>query len=299
MSTDRIGTITTIRSKNPDAPLRILVYGVEGVGKSTLGADAPSPVFLAAEDGLAQLDVAKFPDPKTWEDALAHITSLSVEPHDFKTLVVDTVDWLEPLLWQSLCLRGQCPSIEEYGGGYGKGYTAAVDEWRKFLSLLERARAKGMHIVLLAHSQRKTEKNPEGADYDRYKLKINERAAGVLKEWVDCTLFARHEAFAVKEGKKAAKGVSSGARIMSTQWNAAYDAKNRYSLPEKLPLNWTDLWNAIKGARPVSAIREEIESKLTELNDPELTKQVHEYIKNPANLAKANDRLNAKLEEKK
>lgn len=227
-------------------PRRILVSGVEGIGKSTFAASAPSPIFLGAEDGTDQLDVSRFPTPHTLDDVFDALMELIDSKHSYQTLVIDTVDWLEPLVWEHVCKRDSnkgnpLQTIEDYG--YGKGYQVALDEWRRLLKGLEDVRAqKGMEVILLAHTHLKTFKNPEGPDFDRYELKLNLKAGGVLKEWCDVVLFAAFETYAQKENPGAklskAKGFSTGARLIHSQRTAAYDAKSRFSLPESMPLSW-------------------------------------------------------------
>jgi hypothetical protein len=229
-------------------PKRVLLFGVEGIGKSTFGADAPDPIFLGAEDGTSELDVNRFPEPSGWADVMEAIRQLTYESHSHKTLVVDTLDWAEPMCWEWVCHRGGKKNIEDFG--YGKGYSAALDEWRVLLDKLSQLRAaKGMDIILLAHSWTKTFKNPEGEDFDRYELKLHAKAGGLIKEWCDAVLFTNYETFAVqKEGRT--RGVSSGARLIYTQRRAAWDAKNRYGLPETLPLSWVEFDAAVKAGSP-------------------------------------------------
>jgi hypothetical protein len=131
--------------------------------------------------------------------------------------------------------------------GFGKGANAAVDIWRGLLARLAELRARrGMHIILLGHAVIKSFKNPEGEDYDRYELKLSKVEAGLLKEWCDAVLFAKHELFTVPSGanKKKVRGISDGARYMFTQWCPAYDAGNRYNLPDRMPLDWAEFWTA-------------------------------------------------------
>lgn len=226
------------------APLRVLIAGTDGIGKSTFAATAPAPIFLGTEDGTAQLDVTRFPSPESWDDVREALRTLTSEEHDFKTLALDSLDWLEPLIWDHICRRDGQTTIEGYG--YGKGYAAALDEWRAFIADLERLRrAKAMHIVMIAHAWIKPFRNPEGDDFDRYELKLNAKAAGLLKEWSDAVLFANYETLAVRDDKtKRIKGVSTGARLIHTVRTAAWDAKNRFSLPETLPLSWADFFAA-------------------------------------------------------
>lgn len=239
-------TLASITRGTLERPMRVVLYGVEGIGKSTFGADAPSPIFLGAEDGTAHLDVARFPQPRTWADALEALRVLGAERHDYRTVVVDTVDWLEPLCWRAVCDAARKSDIEAFG--YGKGYLAALEEWRRFVAALDALRAKGMHTVLLAHALVRPFRNPEGEDYDRYTLKVNEKAAGLLREWADAVLFANFESFAQKQQLGRAKGVG-GARVLYTTHRPAADAKNRWSLPERLPMGWGSFSDAIAEAK--------------------------------------------------
>jgi hypothetical protein len=193
------------------------------------------------------------------------VRTLKNEQHDYKTLVVDSLDWAEPLVWRHLCEQEKVTSIEKVSGGYGKGYVAAVDEWRKLLAEMEALRAaKAMNIIFIAHSVIKTFKNPSGEDYERYQIKINDKAAGVLREWVDDVLFATYEVVVTKnEQTKRTKGVDTGARILHTVYSAAWDAKNRNGLPEQLPLSWDDYYAAVRAghAKGAGALVGEIEAK--------------------------------------
>lgn len=260
-------TLGSLVTGKQSEPLTVLLYGVEGIGKSTFGANAPKPIFLDGEGGSGNLDVARFPVPQTWEEVKEAIRTLTVESHEFGTLVLDTLDWMEPLIWDFCCKRDKQESIESYG--YGKGYIAALDEWRVFLAALERLRkAKPMHVVLLAHSWIKSFKNPEGEDFDRYELKLNAKAGGLLKEWPKAVLFANYETIAVKDQRtKRVRGVDTDARLVYTRRRAAYDAKNRFNLPESLPLDWGDFFAAVCAAQSADpkVMREEIERKSKEL----------------------------------
>lgn len=289
-------------------PHRLLVHGQEGVGKSTFAAGAPSPIFLGAEDGTAHLDVARFPSPERWTDVLEAVRVLSNDEHAYRTLVIDTVDWAEPMLWEHICARDNTKErpihgIEDYG--FGKGYVAALDEWRVLLASLERLRNnKGMHIILLAHSALRLFKNPEGEDFDRYELKLNTKAGGLLKEWSDAALFARFEVYAKQDAKtKRVRGVATGARLLCTERTAAYDAKNRYGLPDRLPLSWADFEAAVAAGTPADAeaLRSEILRKAKELGG-ELEKKVVETVakagEDAARLVEINNRVNARLSEK-
>lgn len=286
-------------------PARTLVYGPEGVGKTTFAVGAPSPIVLGAEDGLRRLETPRFPQPNTFDDVLEALRALYRDPHDYKTLVVDTVDWLEPLIWNHICLRDKKENVEDYG--YGKGYNVALEEWRRLVLALERVREdKGMQIILLGHSQVKTFKNPLGADFDRYSLKVHEKAAGTLKEWADTVLFANLETFAVtREGEKKGvfakgKGVSSGARLVFTERTVAYDAKNRDSLPPQLPLSWPDYETACLAGQVADpeVLVAACQAKALQLG-PKVVEQIEASLKNAGKdaqkLSQLNNWLNAKL----
>ena len=234
-------TLGAITRGRVQAPLRVLCYGVEGVGKSTLGADSPTPVFLGAEDGTAHLDVSRLPQPETWRDVLDAVALLTRETHDFKTLVIDSLDWVEPLIHRFVCDEAKVKSMEDVS--YGKLYVAALEQWRLLINALDRLRtAKRMHVVMVAHALVKGFKNPEGPDYERYQLKIHDKAAALLREWVDELLFARFEIFSLKgKGEMRAKGVSTGARVVQTIRAAAYDAKTRHGLRDGMPLSWAEI----------------------------------------------------------
>jgi hypothetical protein len=286
-----------------DKPLRVLLYGTEGIGKSTWGASAPSPIFLPVEDGTAHLDVARFPQPESWEEVIAAIDSLGEDKHDFKTLVIDTLDAAEAMLWSFMCKRDNQPDVEAYG--YGKGYVAALSEWRIFLARLEQLQRKtGMGLVMVAHSWIKTFKNPEGLDFDRYEMKLNPKASGLLREWSDDVLFAQYETLTLTDKAKRTRGVD-GARVVHTERTAAWDAKNRHSLPETLPLSFDDFAAAMKlqQVQPLDAVRASIAAKLAELADEKVTATVNEKVKkvgdNAVQLSAIDNRISALLLERK
>ena len=266
--------LAAVKTGRVAQPLRVLLVGPEGIGKSTFGANAPAPIFLGAEDGISELDVAHFPDPQSWSDVRDGVRTLTNEAHQYKSLVIDTVDWLEPLCWRAVCESGRKASIEDFG--YGKGYVAALDEWRNLIADLEMLRrTKGMHVILLAHSHVKPFKNPEGDDYDRYTLKIHEKASGLIKEWTDAVLFANYETHVLKDGQRS-KGYAGGSRVMHTERRAAWDAKNRFGLPEKMALDWSELYAAVESSRSdgaVETLRTELVTLLAALPDSEVRRR--------------------------
>jgi len=144
---------------------RMLIYGVAGIDKTTLAAGAPAPVVLQTEDGLGTLDVPAFPLAKTFGDVMDALQSLATEGHEFKTLIVDSLDWLEPLIYAHTCAANKWGSIED--PGYGKGYVAALAFWRDYIAGINYLRDEvGMTIVQLAHSQIRRFESPESEPYE-------------------------------------------------------------------------------------------------------------------------------------
>lgn len=221
---------------------RILIHGVAGVGKTTFAAGAPAPVFILTEDGLGTLDVPHFPLARTYDDVLEALAALYTESHEYRTVVVDSVDWLEPLVWQRACKDHGWSSIED--AGYGKGYVAALDLWRQYVDGLDALRAdKGMTIIQIAHTDIKRFDSPEHDPYDRYIIKLHARAAALLQEHSDIVLFANYRVSTVKSdvgfNKKVNRALGSGERLLHTAERPAFLAKNRYGLPDAIPLSWT------------------------------------------------------------
>jgi|ERR1041385_4733824 hypothetical protein len=299
-------TIASITKTPKKRPLRVLVHGQPGVGKTTFAADAPAPVFICPEDGIpATLDVARFTSPDggwRWQDILDAITELAVGQHSFSTLVFDTLDWIEPIIWEHVCKEDGVTSIEKVGGGYGKGYQAALDCWRQLLAYVERlSAAKGMNVVMLAHSAIRNFKDPQSEGYDRWELKLNKFPAGLVKEWCDDVLFAQHEAGVATDGRtKRKRGVSTGARIVRTVWDAAFDAKNRNGLPPEMPLSWAEYAAAIEACAPAEtvALIDEIKRKAAEAGE-DVEKKALAAIErangDALKLSKINDWVNGKI----
>jgi hypothetical protein len=218
-------------------PPRIVVYGVPGIGKTTLAAAADAPIFIPCEDGLGRIEAPCFPKPGSYQDVLESIGALINEQHDYSTVVIDTIDALEPLVWDHVCKTGGKKSIEDFG--YGKGYTAAAAEWRGLLEGLDMCRDKGMTVCLIAHSTVVRFEAPDSDPYDRYQMRVDKRAEAIVSDWSDATLFANYEVATIStSGGDRKRGVGKGARKLHTEERPAWRAKNRYGLPETLPMDW-------------------------------------------------------------
>lgn len=277
-----------------------LLYGPDGVGKSTFGADAPNPIFLGTEEGTNHLDVMRWPAPKAFTDCIVAIQDLCNDSRDRKTLVIDSLDWLEPILWSQIAAENKVTSIELVGGGYGKGYTEANLHWHKMVNALKMLREK-MHIIVLAHSQIKTFHDPTTShSYDRYQLKLNDKAGALWREAVDAVLFANYEVYAKKDSGQA-RAFGEGRRLIYTERRPAFDAKNRYGLPMTLPLSWDEFFTAaFKGeVLPAAELREQISELLKNVKDGEYCQKVLDYVsrnsEDAVQLSKALDRVREKI----
>lgn len=231
-------------------PRRAMLYGVQGVGKTTWAADAPAPIFVPTEDGQADIDCNRFPLCTTFDEFIGALRLLRDAQHEFRTVVVDSLDWLEQLIWKKVCQDKGLTSIEDFG--YGKGYVAAVDQWRFVLDCLGTLRdQKRMGVVLLAHSKKERYENPETDSYDRYTPALHAKAAAVVQEWCDEVFFATYKVYTRSEdagfNKTVAKGVGGHERIIRTTEKPFAVAKNRLRMPDEIALSWAAYQEYMKG----------------------------------------------------
>lgn len=235
-------------------PPRLTLYSPEGFGKSTFGASALNPICLQTEDGLDEIGMPRFPKPITTEKTtgfeiiMSYLKTLYDEEHDYKTVVIDTLDWLETFVWEDICRTHGKGSIEDFG--YGKGFVFALDDWGRLLAGLDKLRnEKGMAILLLAHSEIKRFDSPDVEPYDRYKMKLHKHAEAMITEWCDAVLFANYKVYTEKTdvgfNKKVIRGTGACERFMYTEERPAWKAKNRYSLPEEIPFVKGEAWNTL------------------------------------------------------
>ena len=241
----------TITKGKQKTAIRLCSYGPEGIGKSTFASNFPEPLFIDVEGGTKQLDVARFPTPATWADLLEEIDAVIEEPDVCHTLVIDTIDRAETLLLTTMLKESNVDSIEKYGGGYGKGYTALQERFLKdFLNRLDRVIAKGVNVVLLAHAQMRKLESPDEPPYDRWELKVSKKVAPIVKEWADILLFMNYDVMVVEEnGRNKAKGTAKSR--MHANHRPTYDAKNRYGLPDDMDLSFEPLRAIYEGTVPI------------------------------------------------
>lgn len=273
-----------------ERPIKCLVYAPEGVGKSSFAAGAPGAVFIDVEDGSHRLDVHRFPVPESLSDVYEAIDQL-YNDHDFKTVVIDTVDQLEYLLWKHMCERDKKSSIEAYG--YGKGYTEAVDEWETLLGKLDGlVNQRGMNVILVGHVGIRTTKNPSGMDHDKYELRIHHKAAGVVKEWCDLVGFANYETTYSEDSTTGRiKATDTGRRLVYWQRDRGFDAKTRYDIPGKMELSWTTFAKHLAEARTAettdyATLIEEEMKKLPDDKKGDIVDKVSSLLSSGADLQK-------------
>jgi hypothetical protein len=231
-----------IHSGPRPAPRRVLLYGTHGIGKSTWGARAEKPVFLPTEDGLGMIDCDSFPVLEDFGQVMSALGELYTEEHSFRTVVIDSLDWLERMIFEEVCRKRSVESIEDIG--YAKGYTFALTHWRQFLAGLDALRNdRSMAVILIAHCKIDTFQDPEHESYDRYVPRLDKRASAVVQEWCDEVLFATYKVSTKvsDEGfnRKKHRGVGSGERVVYTTERPAHVAKNRLNLPDELPLDFS------------------------------------------------------------
>ncbi len=231
-------------------PPRLLIYGTEGIGKSKTASDAPSPIFVPTEDGLDQIACDSFPVATDLDQVTQALTDLATQEHDYQTVVIDTLDWLERLIWARVCTDRGVKNIEDIG--YQKGYIFALDLWRRIVDALDGLRnQRGMCVVLLAHCKIEKFEDPESPAYDRYSPRLHKHATAMVTEWADAVLFAtrkivtrtEEQGFGQKRTIASGNTRDGGERILRCVGSPACVAKNRFNLPAELPLDWNELMN--------------------------------------------------------
>lgn len=250
-----LGSLT--KEKVLRAP-RVVLLGVEKIGKSTFAASSPNPVMLpvVGEEGIDEFNVDKWPPAQEYNDVIQGISTLATNEHKFKTIVIDSASALEPLVWRKTCEEnGNVPSIEKVGGGYGKGYTESLHWWRMILNGLDHLRSqRDMLSIIVGHVKVKRFDDPAGPSYDQYQFDIHEKAANLIYRWADVILFCNTKVVVKSEdvgfNKEKHKGVDvyEGQRFLYTQKRAAHPGGGRgvYGhLPYELPLSWNTFMEAV------------------------------------------------------
>jgi hypothetical protein len=225
---------------------KILLYGIEKVGKSSLAAKFPAPLFLDVEEGTHQLNLHRL-DIKTANELDDAISRVAREQHNYRTLVIDSVDWAEKLLADRVLIENNWKSIET--PNYGKGFVVLREAFKRFLDNLKPVIGRGMHVVLIGHAQIKKYNPPETSEgYDRWELKLDKDNTLRAKEWADAILFVNFETKVIESGGKT-KAIGGRERVIYTMNSAAYDAGNRHGLPEKIRMDIADLAPLFEAAK--------------------------------------------------
>ena len=223
---------------------KIVIYGPEGIGKSTLASQFPDPVFIDTEDSTKDMNVKRLDKPFSWQMLLDEVRFIRDNPTLCKTLVLDTADWAEQMEIDDLLKTNQKNGIEDFG--YGKGYTYSAERFGKLLNLLTEVSERGVHIVMTAHAQlRKVELPEEMGAYDHWEMKTSKKVAPLIREWADAVLFLNYKVNVINiDNQGAAKGknkAQGGRRVIHTNHTPFWDAKNRYGMPDELPLEYESI----------------------------------------------------------
>lgn len=228
------------KTRRLEAP-KILLAGEPKIGKSTFAASAPAAIGICTEDGLAGVDAQAFPLAQSLSDVYDAIGTLLNEKHDFQTVFIDSLDWLEPLVNAHVCKQNKWDNIE--APGFGKGYVAAAAEWRNVLDGLEALRReRSMGVILICHVKVQRIETPTNEGYDAYVLKMHNRASALVEEWADIVGFAAHK-IRTKQvdagfGSKETKALKSTERVLHLEPHPAYPSGSRFGLHD-CPLEWS------------------------------------------------------------
>lgn len=221
---------------------RVVIYGPEGIGKSSLAAQFPNPLFIDTEGSTDNMDVTRADKPTSWTMLMNHIAFVKANPTICQTLVIDTIDWAEALALQYICAQNGKSGIEEFG--WGSGYTYLIEEIGRLLDRLQELVELGINVVLTAHAQvKKFTKPDELGGYDRYELKLSNKktetnVSAKVKEWADMVLFLNYKTYIITDEKTKKQKAQGGQRVMQTTHSPSWDAKNRHNLPEELPMDF-------------------------------------------------------------
>lgn len=265
-------------------PEWIVIYGSPKIGKSTMASSAPNAVFLDLEDGTAQIDCARIEGINTWDGLLATMRALVADPQGFETVVIDTLDKAEWLCWMKVCANGgkngtAVKSLEDVGGGFGKGYTAAYEEFRRFIACLQDLRKRGLRAIILAHAKVAKVPNTDGGpDFERWDLKVDKRVSGILFEAADAVLYAHRDVAVAKKDGQRATGFSDGRRLLATSETTAYVAGNRFGLPPVIELSWDVLADGIGKGNSPDLLIATIRQRAAKLSDPEKRERIEKAI---------------------
>lgn len=239
--------------------MKVLIYGVEGIGKTTFASKFPDPIFIDTEGSTGFINARKLPNPTSWTMLLDELEDIKSEPRG-KTLIIDTLDWAERLAKKYLMDKNKWAAIDSTN--YGSRYVALSDEIGKLLNKLTEIKDVGINVVLTAHAETKKHELPdEMGQYDKYTLKLEKRDAGLAKEWADMILFFNYKTTIISDSKSNSKKATGGQRVMYTTHKPAWDAKNRLGLPDELPIDFEAIRELFEAKTGMSTTQIKSESK--------------------------------------
>lgn len=243
-------------------PMKVLIYGVEGIGKTTFASKFPDPIFIDTEGSTGFINARKLPNPTSWTMLLDELEDIKSEPRG-KTLIIDTLDWAERLAKKYLMDKNKWAAIDSTN--YGSRYVALSDEIGKLLNKLTEIKDVGINVVLTAHAETKKHELPdEMGQYDKYTLKLEKRDAGLTKEWADMILFFNYKTTIISDSKSNSKKATGGQRVMYTTHKPAWDAKNRLGLPDELPIDFEAIRELFEAKTGMSTTQIKSESTQTQ-----------------------------------
>lgn len=271
-------------------------FGVNGVGKTTWAAAFPQCLMADLEKGSGHLDVARDSSIEKLEQFRALVRELKESNHNYLSFAVDSVEALEGLINDAVCIEGNVNSIEKYEGGFGKGYTRTREIMREIMMDLQGLKTKGITSILVAHSQVKQISDPAtNQAYDRVIMRANDKLAAVVRDLSDNVFYASYKVFTTKDNGKT-KAFGDGQRVMYTQWRPGFDAKNRLDLPFELPLSY-DAFIEACAAKPEADVQtiigeiEEMSKTLDESMKVKVREQLVRFKSNPVKLQEVKNRL--------
>ena len=232
-------SLANIRQKAKLKPPIMVIYGPGGIGKTTFGATMNKPIIVQAEDGIGKIECPHFPVASTYTEFEDNLRALINDDSEYKTVVIDSLDWLETLMHEHVCLKNGWPDIS--APAYGKGYAACLETWKEYLGLLNQLRAKGFTILQIAHNEVKRYEDPSSEPHDRHQIKLHRKAADLIIEHSDAVFFANYKIGTIQvkgKGGGMTTKLKQGDRTIFTQETPGFQAKNRFGLDSEMPFDW-------------------------------------------------------------